>query len=86
MYVADQGDDAIRVYDVAADGTLTWPRPRAAETKPVQVTLSPDGRSAYATNSRSGSVSQYAVAADGVALAQDARQRPGGPDPGGYRR
>ena len=63
VYVArSAGRRTVGVYDVGADGALTRASTRAAETQPVQVTLAPDGHSAYVTNARSGSVSQYDVA------------------------
>ena len=49
----------------------------------MQVTLSPDGRSAYATNARSASVSQYTVAADGSLSPKRPARVTAGPTPVG---
>jgi len=71
VYVAEQGVSGagvagtVGVYDVGDDGALTRASSAPAEMQPVQVTLTPDGHSAYATNARSGSVSQYDVLANG---------------------
>ena len=76
-----QGDNAICVYDVAADGALAEASSRAAETTPVQVALSPDGERVR-HELRSASVSQYDVAADGALSPKTPASVPAGPDPG----
>ena len=54
VYVANQGDATIGVYDVDAAGALTFASSAAAEhASPVQIALQPDGDSAYVTNSTS---------------------------------
>ncbi len=70
-YVANMGsasNDAwvgsVTQYDIdSTTGALTQKSPSAVEagSQPVEVTVSPDGRSAYALNADDGTVSQYDI-------------------------
>jgi DNA-binding beta-propeller fold protein YncE len=65
---SDTKANLIYQFDVGADGTLSPKNPPsvAAGEGPASIVVSPDGRSAYVTNSGSDNVSQFDVAANGV--------------------
>jgi YVTN family beta-propeller protein len=95
LYLTNAGDLAagggsVFQYDVAADGTLTPKRPRtvSAGSHPLGVAVSPDGASAYVTDSSSpgsggGALYQFDVDQnDGTLSAKNPASLPAGSNPG----
>jgi 6-phosphogluconolactonase len=73
VYVASFGTAAANTnlvyqFDVGTDGTLSSKSPPtvAAGERATSVAVSPDGKSAYVTNSASDTVSQYSVGSNGA--------------------
>lgn len=66
VYVVNQDDQTVSVYNVDGAGALTFASSAGTELDPVQIALSPDGSSAYVTNYTSGMVSQFDVSASGA--------------------
>lgn len=67
LYVANRGANSVSWMQIAADGALSLQGTIAAGAQPNDVTVSPDGRSAYAANQNASAntISQYTIAADG---------------------
>lgn len=69
LYVLADGADAIDLYDIAADGTLTRhavPISVATGNNPIGLGVTPDGRFLYAASAHTGEIDMYAIGTDGV--------------------
>ncbi|HEX8207120.1 MAG TPA: beta-propeller fold lactonase family protein, partial [Solirubrobacteraceae bacterium] len=68
LYVAARGsDNAVNVFAVEADGSLTdLASPAATEDNPFGLTITPDGEHVYTGNAGGNSISAFEVEADGT--------------------
>ena len=69
LYVLAGGANAIDLYDVAADGSLTRhavPVSVGTGQNPIGLGVTPDGRFLYAATAHTGEIDLYALGADGV--------------------
>ena len=69
LYVLADGADAIDLYDIGADGTLTRhavPISVATGINPIGLGVTPDGRFLYAASAHTGEIDMYAIGSDGV--------------------
>lgn len=69
LYVLADGANAIDLYDIAIDGSLTrhaLPISVATGNNPIGLGVTPDGRFLYAAAAQTGEIDLYAIGSDGV--------------------
>jgi DNA-binding beta-propeller fold protein YncE len=66
LYVTNQADDALAVFDAAADGSLVAAGPPLAVGEgPTGISITPDGKHLYVASFESDEIAGFDVAADG---------------------